>query len=381
MRVLQIHNAYRYAGGEDSVVDSEFQLLREAGVQIRQLRFENEKIRLGKVLFNGDSYSRAYSEMEAFRPEIVHVHNLFYQASPSVLKAARDLGIPVVMTLHNFRLICPGALLLRNGRTCTKCVGLKFPVHGVLHGCFQDSVPMSLVLSAVLGVSNLSGTWRSRVNRFLVLTPYIQTIFANSSLGVPREAIVVKPNSTSDLLGHQPAETEPRQGYLYVGRLSEEKGVEVMVEAFNGMHGTSLTLVGTGPLEERIKRSAGPNIRFFGAQPREAIGGLLRRSRALIFPSLCLEGLPNTILEAFSAATPVIASENDNLSQIVTPGQTGLLFKTGNHQALREAVTAFEEADAEALGAAARATYESKYTHQQNLKALLQIYQEVLSEK
>lgn len=381
MRILQIHNAYKFAGGEDSVVDSEFQLLKDSGFKVRQLRFENDKISLNKVFFNRQSYKRTYTEIESFRPEVVHVHNLFYQASPSVLKAANDLQVPVVMTLHNFRLICPGALLLRNDRKCTKCVGMKFPLFGVYHSCFQGSMPKSLVLSAVLGYSNITGTWKSYVDRYLVLTSYAKTIFTNSSLGVPAEVFEVKPNSTIDFHNMDKEEIENREGYLYVGRISQEKGVGVMVEAFNAMPGKQLTVVGTGPLEEKIQQGAGPNISFLGTQPREAIGRLLRRSRALIFPSLCLEGLPNTILEAYSAATPVIASDNENLAQIVSSGYNGVLFKMGDPQSLQEALKGFEKADEASLSKNARTTYEAKYTHTQNLMELRRIYEKVISEK
>jgi glycosyltransferase involved in cell wall biosynthesis len=134
-------------------------------------------------------------------------------------------------------------------------------------------------------------------------------------------------------------------------------------------------------LEEKIQLGAGPNISFLGAQPREAIGRLLRRSRALIFPSLCLEGLPNTILEAYSAATPVIASDNENLAQIVSSGYNGVLFKMGNPQSLQEALKGFEKADEASLGRNARTTYEAKYTHTQNLMELRRIYEKVISEK
>lgn len=379
MNVLQIHNLYRFSGGEDAVVDNEMRLLTEHGLNVKQLHFDNKRIKAGRLFFNRKAYDRTREAIGQFQPQVIHVHNLFYQASPAVLKAARDMGVPIVMTLHNFRLICPAALLLRDGQICTKCVNLKFPVHGVYHACFQDSVPKSLLLSTFLWYSKVQGIWRDSVDRFIVLTPFIRDLFIQSSLGVGAEKLIVKPNSTDDI--YKGAEDLPsgRQGFLYIGRLSREKGVHLLLEAFHALPEKTLTIVGTGPLEQELRDMAGDNVHFQGEQARSSVARLLRSSRALVFPSLCYEGLPNTIIESYAAGTPVIACDNENISKLVDHDSNGLLFSSGQVESLIQAIQDFDKSPCEEFEKRARDTYLEKYTHKINLENLLEIYNSVVN--
>lgn len=377
MRVLQIHNRYRYSGGEDAVVSNERNLLLARGAEVRQLIFTNDAIRPGTLFLNKDSYARARSQIRDFRPDIVHVHNVFYKASPSVLMAAREENLPVVMTLHNFRLLCTGALFLRDGQVCTKCKDLIFPVHGVRHRCFQGSLTRSFALSSLIGYTKLRGTWTHSVDRFIALTPFIKELLEHSSLKPRTGQVVVKANSTDDL--SQPGfSAAGRKGFLFIGRLSEEKGAEVLIQAFNQIPATSLTIIGEGPLEDQLRAAAGPNIRFMGRQPREVIKQELNAARAMVFPSVCYEGLPNTIMEAFSTGTPVIASDVDNINSLVAHQHNGLLFETGNPASLVERIQQLDTDESFNLGRNARAEYEQNYTHEANYRALMQIYEELL---
>ncbi|SFR36390.1 Glycosyltransferase involved in cell wall bisynthesis [Robiginitalea myxolifaciens] len=372
MKVLQIHNQYRHYGGEDAVVANEQQLLSQRGITVAQLFFENDRIRAGKLFFNRESYEKTLEKIEEFQPDVAHVHNLFYEASPAVLKALKSKGVPVVMTLHNYRLLCTGALFLRNGKVCTKCKDLTLPIHGIRHGCFKDSAVKSAALSSLIGYTKTTGVWRKYVDRFIVLTPFIKSLFESSSLKLPAEQLMVKPNSTDDFqAAHAPSGS--REGFLFVGRLSVEKGVDILVREFSGLK-HKLTLIGDGPLLEELKAQAGPNITFMGRQSKTVIGEQLAQAKALVFPSVWYEGLPNTIIEAFSSGTPIIASDLDNINTLVTHQKNGLVFNPKEAGSLQKVL---EETDADQfakLGLEARKTYEQHYTHEANYNSLLSIY-------
>lgn len=378
MRILQLHNQYRHYGGEDAVVQNEMSLLTQNGVAVRQVLFENEQIRAGRLIHNQNSYDRVYAEIESFEPDVVHVHNLFYEASPAVLKAAKDLGKPVVMTLHNYRLLCAGALFLRNGRACTKCKQLTFPVYGITHKCFQGSYFKSAALSALIGLAKMRGIWDSYVDRFIVLTPFIKELIESSSLKVSPEKVVVKPNSTDDM--HEGLEKTrlARRGYLFVGRLAQEKGPGLLLETFQGLPDEQLTIIGDGPMDHELRKRAGENVRFLGRQGRNVIKKELLGSKALLFPSLWYEGLPNTIIEAFSAATPVVATDIENVNTIIQDGYNGLLFPKGSQQGLKDKLRSLDEKMVGQLGQQARKTYERHYTHERNYAALMHIYESLI---
>ena len=372
MRVLQIHNKYRHYGGEDAVVDNEFRLLKENGVEVEQLFFDNKDISVGGLFNNSKAYELVTEKVNAFQPDVVHVHNIFYNASPSVLRAAKAAAIPVVMTIHNYRLLCTGALFLRKGGACTKCKDLLFPLHGIRHKCFQDSLAKSTVLSTFIGWQKLIGTWHKQVDRFVVLTPYIRELFLDSSLKLPEEKVVVKPNSTDDVSGSYQG-TE-RKGFVFVGRLSEEKGIATLVDAFNMIPQIELSVVGTGEMEEEMKKKAGNNIHFYGKRDKAFITEKLNSSKALVFPSIWYEGLPNTIIEAFSAGTPVVSSDMDNVNQLVTAGLNGEHFRANDAKSLAESISRFNNQDISEYMQNARRTFEMQYTHQKNFENLRELY-------
>lgn len=372
MKVLQIHNKYRHYGGEDAVVDNEYRLLKEHGFEVRQLFFDNSEIGVSKLFHNSKAYQQLLDEVSVFKPDVIHVHNIFYNASPSVLKAAKKAGIPLVMTIHNYRLLCTGALFLRDGKACTKCKDLLIPYHGIRYKCFQDSLSKSLVLSTFLGWQKILGTWDKYIDRFVVLTPFIRELFISSKLQIREDRIVVKPNSTDDVAS---ADTGPkREGFVFVGRLSEEKGVKTMIEAFNQIPDINLAVIGSGELESQLKSSAKKNITFYGKQNKEFIVKALKRSKALIFPSIWYEGLPNTVIEAFSSGTPVIASDMENINQLVTNGYNGILFKTNDASDLAEKTNIFNAEDTTDYQKASRKTYETVYTHEKNFNNLKNLY-------
>lgn len=375
MRILQVHNKYLHYGGEDAVVDNEFKLLKDNNVAIEQLFFDNTSINPLLLLSNRESFKRTEEVIKKFKPNILHVHNLFYQATPSVLKAAKKHGVKVVMTLHNFRLLCPGGLFLRNSQVCTKCKDLKFPIYAVKHKCFQDSYLKSLALSFSSGFNNQMDTWDKYVDKFIVLTPFIKDLLLSSSLGVTEDKINIKPNSTDDFFINK-KEDQERAGYLFVGRLSKEKGVDVLVNAFNKLN-LKLDIIGTGDLKEELESISGSNITFHGSKNRDFIKQKLFNTKALMFPSIWYEGLPNTIIEAYSSGTPIVASNIDNINNLVKDGYNGDLFIANDPYSLAEAVLNFDKKDLSFYQKNARKTFEDKYKHDINLKNLLNLYSQL----
>ncbi|RYG03413.1 MAG: glycosyltransferase, partial [Chitinophagaceae bacterium] len=258
MRVLFIHNRYKFAGGEDVAVEMESSILQSYGHAVETLIFDNteisgfvSKIKTGiSSIYNRESAARVKACIKVFNPDVIHVHNLFFLASPSVLYAAKKSGIPVVFTLHNYRLICANALLLRENKVCELCVNQTYPTAGIRYKCYRNSAPETALVTAVTSIHKFRNTWNEQVDKYIALTEFGRTRFENSSLKATKGKIQVKPNFIRDP-GEGQHEREPF--YLFVGRLSVEKGVEVMLNAFSGMPNREIRIVGEGPLEESLK--------------------------------------------------------------------------------------------------------------------------------
>ena len=375
MKVLQVHNTYRHFGGEDVVVNLEHNLLQQNNIDITQLLFNNDSINFKNLFYNKESYKELENQIKKNKPDIIHVHNLFYKASPSVLKCANDHNIPVVLTLHNYRLICPNGLLLRNQKPCLDCVNKTFPLDAIKHSCFQNSKLKSLALSSSLAYHNNKETWNKYVDKIVVLTSFAKDMFINSALKINTNKIIIKPNSVDDF---EPHPSTIKKDYLYIGRLSNEKGPQVAVKAFNSLPHIKLHIIGNGPLEDELRGEANPNIIFHGVKEKPFVKSKLQECKALIFPSICFEGLPNTILEAYSSGTPIISSNIDNINTFVEDQKTGLHFHTDNPTSLVEKVMEFEAMVTTEYNLNSRRKYLKKYTHEKNILSLLKIYEEAI---
>lgn len=380
MRIAQIHNAYQIAGGEDRVVELERALLEEHGHDVRQYLVSNDEIvGVGRKAraFVETPYStsarqalRAWLERE--RPAVVHVHNFFPMLSPSIYDACADADVPVVQTLHNFRTLCAGALMLRDGAFCDKCVG-RFPVWGMVHRCYRGSLPGSV---AVTGMILSYRRQRHRVQRFIALSAYARDVFTRA--GMPRDRIALKPNFVRDL-GAPPSFS--RTGGLYVGRLSEDKGIAQLIAAWMTTAGT-LQVGGTGPLELELRARASPQVTFRGWMQSGEVREAMLRAAFLVAPSLSTEQFPMSLAEAFACGLPVITSRSPALEEIVTEGETGLLCRAGDVADLRtkiEWALAHPEEMAR-MGRAARARYEARYSDRSNYEMLMRIYAEAEAE-
>lgn len=377
MRILVAHNAYHYRGGEDTVVDAEVALLRRHGHEVMIYRRDNAELAQMSRLQAGLSAlwsRRTLADLEQlhkrFAPQLIHAHNTFPLISPSLYGAARRLGIPVVQTLHNFRLLCPQAMLLREGRSCTDCVG-HLPWRGVLHRCYRQSTAQTAVSAAMLGVHRLAGTWRRDVQRYIVLNQMCRDLFARG--GLPLEKMAIKPNFVES--AGMPPEG-PRAGGMFIGRLAPEKGVVTLAAALQRLPGMQIDVYGSGPLRDLVERT--PGLRYCGFQPAEVLRERMQRAAYVIVPSTGIESFGLVAIEAFACGTPVIASGHGGLGEIVVHRKNGLLFSPGDSEDLTQALHEAERSPDELrrMGAEAYRSYLSHYTPERNYEMLMRIYED-----
>lgn len=376
-RVLMVHNAYQQRGGEDSVVDSEVELLRARGHAVETYFRSNDDIGqlstatvARQTLWSERSAQELGALVQRFQPAIVHVHNTFPLVSPSIYWTAARLGIPVVQTLHNFRLLCLNALFLREGKVCEDCLG-GLPWRGVARGCYRDSRPASGVLAGMLALHRGLGTYRHKVARYIALNDFCRQKFIEG--GLPPQRLVVKPNFV-DSPG-PPDPDRPRSGLLFVGRLSVEKGVGTLAHAMARLPLAGLRVAGDGPLRGELQGLAG--VSLLGSLPKQGVMDEMARALALVVPSICHENFPRTLVEAYASGLPVIASRTGTLAELVRDGETGLLFEPGDAQDLtRKLHWALDHPQAlRTMGEQARARYEAAFTPEANYGQLSAIYE------
>jgi glycosyltransferase involved in cell wall biosynthesis len=380
LRILFVHNAYQQRGGEDSVVDDEIQLLRDHGHEVELYRRDNHDIEsMGKLSAVRDSLwsARTMHDIGAilsrFRPDVLHTHNTFPLISPSLYWASARRHVPIVQTLHNFRLLCPQAMLLCAGKVCEDCVG-KVPWRGVARRCYRGSLPQSAVLASMLVLHRGLGTYTGKVTRYIALNDFCREVFVRG--GLPAGRLRIKPNFVAD----PGFDSVARAGFLYVGRLSAEKGIATLAGALATVPDLQCEVIGTGPEEAAIGTLA--NVKMAGWQQGDYVTARMKWSLALVMPSLCYENFPRTLAEAFACGLPIIASRLGSMAALIRDGETGLLFEPGDARDLAAKLT-WAEANPDAMrgmGEAARSEYESKYTPQKNLEILHKIYREAIEE-
>lgn len=378
MRILTAHNYYLEPGGEDEVFSSEARLLEDRGHTVLRHSTDNRRT-LGmsrievaaKAVWNRKAGRELGSLIERRRPEVVHFHNTFPLLSPACYGAARARGAAVVQTLHNYRLLCPNALLERGGSACESCLGRAVAWPGVLHGCYRRSRAATAAVAGMSAVHRAAGIWANAVDLYVALTAFARSRFVAG--GLPAGKIVVKPN----FVWPDPGAGTETGGYaVFAGRHMEEKGLGVLAGAWERLNGSPpLKTVGGGPDEAVLGGVTG--VELLGHRPRAEVLGLMRQAAFLVFPSLCYEGLPMVILEAFCCGLPVIASRLGAMAEIIEDGRTGLLFTPGDAADLAakvEWLLAHPVALAR-MRREARAEFEAKYTAARNYEMLMEIYE------
>jgi len=367
------------------VCDTEAALLARHGVDV--VRYDRTNDDIGTPLataFESIWSRRARLDIAALlrreRPDVAHLHNIWYLISPSAYTACRDAGVPVVQTLHNYRMFCANALLLRDGRPCEKCVG-RAPWRSVRYGCFRGSRLATAPVAFSEWLHAARGTWSSGVDRYIALTKFALERFV--AAGVPRERISVKPNFLAD-------PPSPRggtgRGALFVGRLTPEKGIPVLLDAAARVEHRDfgLDIVGDGSLRETVGQAAqqsGGRIRVAGLRRRDYCLEAMRRALFVVVPSVCYENFPLAIVEAFASGTPVLASRLGAMAEIVDDGRTGRLFTAGDAADLARAMAwmTAHPGECAAMGRAARSAFEARYTADTNFAMLMSIYGQVSS--
>lgn len=386
MRVLIAHNRYQQKGGEDSVVASEIQLLTTHGVEVEYLEVNNDDIHglMNKVIasarlfYSFKGVRRLKNTIARSRPDVVHVHNWFPSLSASVFGVCNRGATPVVHTLHNYRLLCVKGSLYRNGGPCEDCIGTALRLPGIVHGCYRGSHAGSAVATAAMLMNWRLGTWSHAVDRFIALSHFAKSKLVEG--GLPEQKVVVKPNS----LATDPGVRAGAGGYFaYVGRLSEEKGIPILLECWRrGRCLPQLRIAGSGPLEEQVRSAAATlgNVEWLGTRSSGEVMNMIGDAQALICPSCWYEGMPRVVIEAMAVGTPVLASRLGTFVELIDHGRTGMLFESGQPDALMACVNEFTMRVAiSQMRTAARKRFDSCYSAEANYRTLLRIYQQAIA--
>jgi glycosyltransferase involved in cell wall biosynthesis len=389
--VLMVHCYYRELGGENLSFDAEVALLRAHGHRVIEYTRDNRdigRLTLGtqgrlavRTIWGADAYGDVAAIIRRERPDLVHLQNTFPQISPAVAHAASRLGVPVVQTLRNYRIVCAAGTFYRDGKVCEDCMDKPVGLPGLVHRCYNGSVTRTGVVVALQAAHRALGTWTDAVDRFI--TP---SSFARSKLieaGVPADRLVVKPNFVDPDPG---VGDGPRTSAVFVGRLSIDKGIMTMLEAWRLARPLPLEIVGDGPLRptaEAFVREHGLEslVTFHGVQPPAEVMRTMRHARLVLVPSELYETFGRVVVEAFACGVPVVASRLGAMQELIEEGGTGRLHGPGDAQGLADAVAdALADPDElAAMGRRARAAYEQRYTAAANYDRLLEIYAEALA--
>lgn len=391
MKILVLHNRYKQHGGEDVTVENEKMLLTKHAHEVVLCEANNKQITgawsrvktAGSAVYSQSSKRLVTEAVLAFKPAVVHAHNLFPLISPSAYDACVDASIPVVQTLQNYRQVCPNALLLRGGRICETCLKKIVPWPGVIHGCYRSSHVQSTAVATMIAFHRLRGTWQKRVNVYIVLTEFQKAKMIHA--GLPAEKIMIKPNFIFDPGGG----AQGGNFALFVGRLAPEKGLGTVLRAYKLANlDVSLKICGRGTQEVESRAAIGQSnlgrwITLVGEKAKQEVLGLMKAARFLVFPSVWYEGFPLTIVEAFACGLPVIASRIGGIPEIVEDGRTGWLVEPGNPDAWARAIKeAWDDPEECARrGREARAEYLAKYTPEKNYEQLMAIYESVINKR
>jgi len=385
MKILIIHNSYQQAGGEDVVVAQETRLLERNGHKVHVYQRSNDELRdlslaqkiglIRRIVSASDSQLAVRDLLRAFQPDIVHVHNTFAMVSPSVYQACQEEGVPVVQTLHNYRLLCPAATLYRDGKPCEECVTHSL-LRSVRHGCYHDSHLMSGAIATMLKTHRTRQTWNREIDAYVAISSFVKNRFVQA--GFPAGKMFVKPNFVDPDPGER---SHPGDYALFLGRLSPEKGVLTMLEAWRRLpSAVPLVIAGDGPLRQRLEEEVTEkglrSVRFVGRLKRDEANGAIKRAAFLVVPSIWYEPFGLVVAEAFACGTPVLGAFVGAIEEMLEDHVTGLHFAPGDPDALAKKVSwAWEHLpEMAAMGNAGRRAYEDRYTAKTNYQMLMEIY-------
>jgi len=384
-KILLCHNEYTQTGGEDLVFAEERRLLEAHGHEVVPYTRHNDDIQdiapislAARTFWNHETYRALRKLIRRERPALIHCANTFPLVSPAAYYAAHAEGIPVIQTLHNFRLLCAAATLSRKNSVCEDCVGSFAPWRGVTRGCYPRGRAAGAALVGMLAAHKAIGTWKREIDTYIALTEFSRELFIRG--GLPEAKIRVKPNFV---------ETDPGLGSgaggytVFVGRLSSEKGIDTLLDAWSRLRSdTELVIIGDGPMADQVRCAASqdPRIRLYGWRKASEVLDIVGDAAVLVVPSIWYETFGRVIVEAYAKGTPVIASNHGAMAELVEDGRTGSLFQPGSPEALARAIAQFySNPDAQpGMRDAARARYLAKFTAATNYEILRSIYDEAL---
>jgi glycosyltransferase involved in cell wall biosynthesis len=384
MRILLVHNYYTVRGGEDAVFENERDMLERAGHEVLTYTAHNKNINgffsslrtIVNMFFSLSHYNNIKETIIAYEPEIVHVHNYFPLISPSVFYCCKKLNIPVVHTLHNYRPICPTALLMHKGDITEKSI-TDGPWWTVKHKVYRESFVGTLFLALMISLHKNISTWGKKVDGFICLTNFAKDIYIAS--GWPENKIFVKPNFVPNIASDiDKAILGDERFAVFVGRLSEEKGIHLLLEAWECVP-YKLIVIGSGPLDGHIGND-NPNVIFTGNKDKSSVLKYIKAAEFLVMASTWYEGLPMVLIEAFSQGTPVLVPALGGMNEVVSDGFNGIKFIPGDSASLSDnALRLFHSSDLiEKLGKNAFSIYLKHYSENSNLSNLISIYEDVI---
>ena len=390
MKILLVHNFYGSSApsGENMVYLAEKALLERNGHEVIEFVRYSDAIRAqgawGAVKgalstpWNPYSHAAVLRIIERENPDLMHVHNVFPMISPSIFSAAAARKVAVVLTLHNYRTVCAAGIPMRDGVPCTKCLEEKSVWPAIRYGCYRKSRLATLPLAASISIHRKLGTWLKHVDAFVALTEFQRDMLVRS--GLPSSRIHIKPHFYEG--PPCPKVWDERENkVVFVGRLREEKGVCYLVEAWLrwGMDVPVLEVIGDGPQRNELERLAKPignRVRFLGQLPFAETQERIAASRLLVLPSICFEGFPMVIREAYALGVPVAASRLGSIQNLVEEGGTGSLFESGSSEELLGCVKGLwkNQQELKRMAFASRAKFECSYTSATNHRRLMDIY-------
>ncbi|MCU0720586.1 MAG: glycosyltransferase family 4 protein [Pirellula sp.] len=387
MRVLLVHNYYQQRGGEDQCFEDEIRVLTNHGIEVDCFSVHNDSIHersklsvaLGTV-WSRDSAVKIRDKIEAFQPDVMHAMNTFPLLSPSILRAAKKKQVAVVQEVANYRFACAGAFLFRDGAVCEQCLHSWMPLAAIRHRCYRNSLAGSVTLATSIFLHRMLQTWNRNVDVFL--TPSETTRGKMMEFGIESSKIVIKPNA----LDLDPGFNAIHEDYLvFVGRLSPEKGLAVLLKAWRlNPHFPKLKIIGDGPDSHLVQSAAAndPRIEWLGKRPLVELLNTVGNASYLVMPSVWHEAFGRTTIEAFAKGTPVIGSRIGGTAEIITHGVNGFLCEPNDPKSLGDTVSHAISLSSQDLGnmrLSARNCFEEKYTAKANLQGLLAAYQTAIS--
>ena len=383
MKILIVHNFYKIRAGEYSVFNNEMNLLKDNNHEVITYHKDNKTINslsskfrsFLNVIFSNKVYKKFDHLLKKEKPDIIHVHNFFPLITPSIFFAAKDNKIPIIQTLHNYRHICPSAILMHKNKIYEKSI-TNGVFSTVIDKVYQNSYLGTFALARMINYHKKKDTWNSKVNKFIALTQFSKSKFEEA--GFLPSKITVKPNFVFDIKKN---DIKKEKFALFVGRIGEEKGIKILIKAWKNIN-YPLTVAGSGPLEDDLKSLKQNNINFIGSQDKGKIVELMNSASFLVVPSIWYEGFPMVILEAYSAGLPVLGSRIGSVGEVVIDKITGLQFKPNDPIDLSEKVNVIIKNPTLLLELSknARKHYLDNFTPEKNYQELINIYKEVIHE-